>query len=252
MALMKCPDCGRDVSSHAAVCLYCGCPASEFVARPETPPPVAPVMQPAPVVQPVPVESQPAPQPVAVEPVERPMPQPVAVVPVERPVPQPVAVVRSAPEAKPAAPEAPVEPTKIIFPPITRRYMDDAFALYTKGSTMSLAHISWHETIKLKLKKPEQLTVRQTTGKSPASGIVQLVVAQVLQMVCGFLGWFGLIMFMISVLLVVCGIMDLCHCGRKTLITFYVKPGCEYELHWRSDGTLLSMEQPRKKPEPQA
>lgn len=245
MALMKCPDCGRDVSSHAAVCLYCGCPASEFVARPETAPPAAPVMQPAPVVQPVSVE------PEAQKPDLRsaPVVQPVAV---ERPVPQPVAVVRSAPEAKPAAPEAPVEPTKIIFPPITRRYMDDAFALYTKGSTMSLAHISWHETIKLKLKKPEQLTVRQTTGKSPASGIVQLVVAQVLQMVCGFLGWFGLIMFMISVLLVVCGIVDLCHCGRKTLITFYVKPGYEYDLHWRSDGTLLSMEQPQKKPEPQA
>lgn len=30
MALITCPECGRQVSSRAAVCPHCGCPASDF------------------------------------------------------------------------------------------------------------------------------------------------------------------------------------------------------------------------------
>ena len=30
MALLKCPDCGKDVSDKATVCPNCGCPSTEF------------------------------------------------------------------------------------------------------------------------------------------------------------------------------------------------------------------------------
>ena len=33
MALIKCPECGKEVSSHANACPYCGCPVSEVVAQ---------------------------------------------------------------------------------------------------------------------------------------------------------------------------------------------------------------------------
>ena len=29
MALIKCPDCGKEVSNMAAVCIHCGCPLKE-------------------------------------------------------------------------------------------------------------------------------------------------------------------------------------------------------------------------------
>lgn len=28
MALIKCPECGKEVSDKAAACIYCGCPFS--------------------------------------------------------------------------------------------------------------------------------------------------------------------------------------------------------------------------------
>ena len=30
MALIKCPDCGQDVSDKAKVCIHCGCPLAEI------------------------------------------------------------------------------------------------------------------------------------------------------------------------------------------------------------------------------
>ena len=30
MALIKCPECGKEISDKAAACPNCGCPASEF------------------------------------------------------------------------------------------------------------------------------------------------------------------------------------------------------------------------------
>ncbi len=30
MALIKCPECGREISDKAASCPGCGCPSSEF------------------------------------------------------------------------------------------------------------------------------------------------------------------------------------------------------------------------------
>lgn len=52
MALLKCQDCGRDVSDRAAACPACGCPVPMSIASPvssvATPPPVPP----APLVMP--------------------------------------------------------------------------------------------------------------------------------------------------------------------------------------------------------
>lgn len=31
MALIKCPECGEQISDKAPACIYCGCPASEFL-----------------------------------------------------------------------------------------------------------------------------------------------------------------------------------------------------------------------------
>jgi len=42
MALIKCPDCGNDVSTAALACPHCGRPVSlESSARPGTPPPIS-------------------------------------------------------------------------------------------------------------------------------------------------------------------------------------------------------------------
>lgn len=30
MAMIKCPECGKDISDKAEKCLYCGCPNSEL------------------------------------------------------------------------------------------------------------------------------------------------------------------------------------------------------------------------------
>lgn len=33
MALIKCPDCGKEVSSNALTCIHCGCPISTNTAQ---------------------------------------------------------------------------------------------------------------------------------------------------------------------------------------------------------------------------
>lgn len=35
MALIKCPDCGREVSDKAQACIHCGCPLTKTCPRPE-------------------------------------------------------------------------------------------------------------------------------------------------------------------------------------------------------------------------
>lgn len=63
MALIKCPECGHQVSTFAAACPQCGCPiGEEQVAAAQQPAP-APTPQPAPVPQPAAPVQQPAPTP---------------------------------------------------------------------------------------------------------------------------------------------------------------------------------------------
>ena len=33
MGLMKCPDCGNDISERAITCIHCGCPIREWIAE---------------------------------------------------------------------------------------------------------------------------------------------------------------------------------------------------------------------------
>lgn len=43
MALIKCPECGKEISDRAASCIHCGCPLQPTVHRAEQSPPPAPV-----------------------------------------------------------------------------------------------------------------------------------------------------------------------------------------------------------------
>ena len=43
MALIQCPECGKEISDKAAACIHCGCPMQPIVYRAEQSPPPAPV-----------------------------------------------------------------------------------------------------------------------------------------------------------------------------------------------------------------
>ncbi len=55
MALIKCPDCGRDVSDLAPACLGCGRPIAGAVSQPPTSPPPTQTATPAPGAPPAPL-----------------------------------------------------------------------------------------------------------------------------------------------------------------------------------------------------
>lgn len=271
MALMKCPDCGRDVSSRAAACPHCGCPASDYIPHPAAAP-AAPVVQPTepavtvvqpaepavPVVQPVaqpvaPVAPaapvQPAPTPV--QPVEPVAP---AVQPVAQPVQpaQPVAPVAPAvqPAAQPVQPaaipekkaETPADTVEIKFPDVMYEYADNPLKLELADKPVSLATVPWNQKLILKLTQPTQLTVKPERGKGPGLAIFLFVLSNIIASI-GLLDLEALPICLLGAgVAIFGGVWQLCHMGRRPLVTFKVEPGKCYELKWYGDDQLMCFE----------
>ena len=194
MALMKCPDCGRSVSSRIDACPTCGCPASDFEVLP-----VAAAPQPVP---------QPAPQPVP-----QPAPQPAPTVQVE-------------------AVRGEMEKTTLVFPQKGPHMKYTDVLLKQAGAKEPLAKVQWNDRMTLKLDRPVKLELCGERGRGPGSGIGQLVVAQVMQIAALWFGEVGILFFVLSLLWVVTGILDICKCGPRTVVSFLAEPGKRYWLHW--------------------
>lgn len=244
MALMKCPDCGRDVSSRAAACPHCGCPASDYIPHPAAAPAV-PVVQPTEpavtVVQPV----EPA------VPVVQPVAQPVAPVapaaPVQ-PVAQPVQPVQPAPApVQPAAipekkAETPADTVEIKFPDVMYEYADNPLKLELADKPVSLATVPWNQKLILKLTQPTQLTVKPERGKGPGLAIFLFVLSNVIASI-GLLDLEALPICLLGAgVAIFGGVWQLCHMGRRPLVTFKVEPGKCYELKWYGDDQMMCFE----------
>lgn len=281
MALMKCPDCGRDVSSRAAACPHCGCPASDYIPHPAAAPampmvqptepavtvvqpvePAVPVVQPvaqpvAPVAPAAPVQPAPTPvQPVepvapAVQPVAQPVQpaQPVApVAPAVQPAAQPVQPVQPAPApVQPAAipekkAETPADTVEIKFPDVMYEYADNPLKLELADKQVSLATVPWNQKLILKLTQPTQLTVKPERGKGPGLAIFLFVLSNIIASI-GLLDLEALPICLLGAgVAIFGGVWQLCHMGRRPLVTFKVEPGKCYELKWRGDDQMECFE----------
>ena len=234
MALMKCPDCGRDVSSRAAACPHCGCPASDYIPHPAA----APAM---PVVQPT------EPAVTVVQPVE-------PAVPVVQPVAQPVAPVAPAAPVQPApAPvqpaaipekkaETPADTVEIKFPDVMYEYADNPLKLELADKPVSLATVPWNQKLILKLTQPTQLTVKPERGKGPGLAIFLFVLSNIIASF-GLLDLEALPICLLGAgVTIFGGVWQLCHMGRRPLVTFKVELGKRYELKWRGNDQLECFE----------
>ena len=245
MALMKCPDCGRDVSSRAAACPHCGCPASDYIPHPAAAPampvvqptePAVTVVQPVepavPVVQPVASAVQPVAQPV--QPAQPVAPVAPAVQPAAQPV-QPAAI----PEKKA---ETPADTVEIKFPDVMYEYADNPLKLELADKPVSLATVPWNQKLILKLTQPTQLTVKPERGKGPGLAIFLFVLSNIIASF-GLLDLEALPICLLGAgVTIFGGVWQLCHMGRRPLVTFKVEPGKCYELKWRGNDQLECFE----------
>ena len=100
------------------------------------------------------------------------------------------------------------------------------------GAKEPRAKVQWNDRMTLKLDRPVKLQLCGERGRGPGSGIGQLVFAQVMQIAALWFGEVGILFFVLSLLWVVTGILDICKCGPRTVVSFLAEPGKRYWLHW--------------------
>ena len=181
-------------------------------------------------------------------PVVQPVAQPVAPVAPAAPVqPAPTPVQPAAAPVQPAAipekkAETPADTVEIKFPDVMYEYADNPLKLELADKPVSLATVPWNQKLILKLTQPTQLTVKPERGKGPGLAIFLFVLSNIIASF-GLLDLEALPICLLGAgVTIFGGVWQLCHRGRRPLVTFKVEPGKRYELKWRGNDQLECFE----------
>lgn len=235
MALLNCPECGKTVSTLAAMCPHCGCPADVFMKTwsPEKALPAEPA---ASMGYSVSLEKAAREEPAALRGNSG---FPETAVPEGVRAPQDY----SAPSV---LPELPMRPVQITLPdaPMTGRDDGTCLVVRTEGDHV-LAHEKWGSVVTLEMDRPARLSIKPNRRRNPVWGILSIVAANVLLMAVLMAVSGSIPADVVPSVPILCayialaafGIVYLTRCGRRELGAFMAEPDQSYSLRW-FDGKL--------------